>query len=378
MIRVLHGEDEFSMTEALAKIRASVGPEEVREANTSEFEGRGVLIGAVIAAANAVPFLAERRLVIVRGLLSRLEEGDRKRSQDSSFPSGEALGEGEAAVRPQKPPLPPGAGQGAGGPALQPRKPGVVAGPSGGEWNDLASQLEGIPATTEVVFFDVPENDRQKLKRGGRGLRAVGAKADVKEFKQPRLQELDAWIKARFAALGAQVEQDAIARLAWLAGGNLRLLDQEVRKLSLHADGHPVRRDDVDLLVPEARDENIFAAVDAILERRPGVAMRLLYSLLSGGAESGYVMNKLSHQVRNVILARDLRDRSVPPDEIAKRTGMKMGFPLEKTLRQAERFSPAYLASVHQRLLDADLAIKTGELDERLAIEILVARLSAA
>jgi DNA polymerase-3 subunit delta len=367
LIHVLHGEDEFSITEALARIRASVGPEEVRDANTTVFEGRGFQIGAVVAAASAVPFLAERRLVIVRGLLSRLQEGDKK----PSFP-------------PAADPLPAGRGtrdsgsQGEGEAPSPPKSSEIVSRSPGDEWDALASRLEGIPATTELVFFDVPENDRQKLKRGGRGLRVAGPRAVVKEFEPPQRQALDAWTRDRFAALGAQAGPDAVARLTWLAGGNLRLLDQEVRKLALHADGRPVRREDMDLLVPEAREESIFAAVDAILERRPGVAMKLLYNLLSGGATSGYVLNMLSRQVRNVILAQDLRDRSVPPDEIGKRTGVKKGFALDKTLRQAERFSPAYLASVHRRLLDADLSIKTGELDERLAIEILVARLSAA
>ncbi len=358
MIHVLHGKDEFSISEALARIRASVGPEEMRDANTTVFEGRGFQIGAVVAAASAVPFLAERRLVIVRGLLSRLEEKEKKLSQKSALPAGEGQGEEEA-------PSPP-------------ERSEIVSRSLGDEWDGLASRLEGIPATTELVFLDVPETKDQELKRGGRGLRAVGPRAVVREFEPPRWQALDAWTRDRFATLGAQAEPDAIARLVWLAGGNLRLLDQEVRKLALHADGRPVRMEDVDLLVPEAREENIFAAVDAILERRPGVAMKLLYSLLSGGATSGHVLNMLSRQVRNVILARELRDRSVLDDEIGKRTGVKKGFALDKTLRQAERFSPAYLASIHRRLLDADLSIKTGELDERLAIEILVARLSAA
>jgi DNA polymerase-3 subunit delta len=322
MIHVLHGEDEFSIAEALARIRESVGPPEVRDPNTTTFDGRGAQPGALVGAASAVPFLAERRLVVVSGLLSRFEDDDKT---------------------------------------------------LGAEWDSLPARLEHLPATTELVFVE----DRD-LKRGGRGLRAAGPRAVVKEFKPPRFQALDAWIKDRFAAVGAQAEPDAIARLAWLAGGSLRLLDQEARKLALHANGRPVRREDVDLLVPEAREENIFAAVDAILERRPGVAMKLLYSLLAGGASAGQLLNLLARQVRLVILARELADQSVPPEDIGRRIGLKPGFALDKTLRQAPRFSPAHLAATHRRLLDADLSIKTGELDERLAIEILVARLSAA
>ena len=327
MIRVLHGNDEYSASEAYARIVETIGPPDVRGPNTSVFEGKTIRLGGVVAAARAVPFLADRRLVTVRGLLGRLQANDK------------SLGD---------------------------------------EWDTLESQLEGIPPTTELVFFDIPEKKEQELKRGGRALKAVGARAEVREFQPPRGPALEGWIRERFAAVRAQAQGDAVARLAWLSGGNLRLLDQEVRKLALHADGRPVSRQDVDLLVPESREESIFAAVDAILERRPGVAMKLLYSLLASGESTATVLNMIARQVRLTLLARDMWERSVPTDEIGKRAGIKAGFALEKTLRQAERFSTGYLSSVHHRLLDADLAIKTGELDERLAVEILVARLSAA
>ena len=73
MIRVLHGEDEYSSSEALGKIRASAGPEEVRDANTTVFEGKSYKLADVIGAARVVPFMADRRVVIVRGVLERIE-----------------------------------------------------------------------------------------------------------------------------------------------------------------------------------------------------------------------------------------------------------------------------------------------------------------
>ncbi|MSQ34550.1 MAG: DNA polymerase III subunit delta [Dehalococcoidia bacterium] len=325
MIRVLHGYDEFSASEAYARIVETIGPPEVRGPNTSVFDGRAIKLGEVVAAASAGPFLADRRLVTVRGLLGRLQAGDK------------SLGD---------------------------------------EWDKLASRLEGIPPTTELVFFDIPEKKEQELKRGGRALKAVGPLAEIREFQSPRGPALENWIRERFASNRAQAQGDAVARLAWLSGGNLRLLDQEVRKLVTHASGRPVSRQDVDLLVTASREESIFAAVDAILEHRPGVAMKLLYSLLAGGETPANLLNMLARQVRLALLARDMWERSVPRDEIGKRAGIKAGFPLEKTMRQAERFDTGYLSAVHHRLLDADLAIKTGELDERLAVEILVARLS--
>ncbi|MDE2766369.1 MAG: DNA polymerase III subunit delta, partial [Chloroflexota bacterium] len=69
MIYVFHGDDTFSANEALTALAEAVGPPDVREPNVSRLDAAGFSVNAFMAAAMVVPFLAERRLVVVRGLL---------------------------------------------------------------------------------------------------------------------------------------------------------------------------------------------------------------------------------------------------------------------------------------------------------------------
>lgn len=322
MIRVLHGEDEFSRSEALARIRASAGPPEVRDPNTTVFEGRSIRLDEVIGAARVVPFMADRRVVIVHGVLARMQKRDK------------SLGDG---------------------------------------WQNLAEALSGLPATTEIVFVE-----DVRLRENGLAFKSVGPSANIQEFRRKQRGELEIWIRDRFAGHDASATRDAVARIAWLAGSDMRLLDQEIRKLSLYAGDRAVTRADVDLMVPEAREASIFAAVDAVLGQRPAVAMKLLYSLLSGGSSVQHILSMLARQVRLLILTVELRQQGVPQEELGKRIGLTNRFALDKTVRQSASFDAGRLANIHRRLLAADLAIKQGEMDERLAVEILVGELSTA
>ncbi|MCH7984097.1 MAG: DNA polymerase III subunit delta [Chloroflexi bacterium] len=322
MIRVLHGEDEYSRSEALARIRATAGPPEVRDPNTTVFEGRAIKLDDVIGAALIHPFMADRRVVIVHGVLTRMQKKDK------------SLGD---------------------------------------EWRNLAESLSGLPATTELVFVE-----DVRLRENGLALKSVGPGASVQEFRRKQGGELEMWVRDRFASHGGSAARDAVARIGWLAGSDMRLLDQEIKKLSLYAGDREVTRADVDLMVPEARETSIFAAVDAVLERRPAVAMKLLYSLLSGGSSVQYILSMLARQVRLLILTIELRQQGVPQEELGKRIGLTNRFALDKTMRQSALFSTGRLANIHRRLLAADLAIKQGEMDERLAVEILIGELSAA
>ena len=70
MIRVFHGDDEFSISQAVLRARRSVGPEEVSDSNITVLEGNLFKPFDVISAASTLPFLADRRLVLVYDLLA--------------------------------------------------------------------------------------------------------------------------------------------------------------------------------------------------------------------------------------------------------------------------------------------------------------------
>ena len=50
-----------------------VSPPDLRDVNITSFDGREVAFAEFCATCSTVPFLAEKRLVVVRGLLSRFE-----------------------------------------------------------------------------------------------------------------------------------------------------------------------------------------------------------------------------------------------------------------------------------------------------------------
>ena len=322
MIRVLHGEDEYSRSEALAKIRESTGPAEVRDPNTTVFEGQGIKLNDVIGAAQVVPFMADRRVIVVHGVLGRMQKRDKS---------------------------------------------------LGNEWRDLTEVFGAVPATTELIFVE-----EVSLRDKGLAVKSVGPSARIQEYRPKRRGELETWIRDRFSHYGAQTTRDAVARLAWLSGSDTRLLDQEIKKLTLYAGDREVTQSDVELMVADAHETSIFAAVDAVLERRPAVAMKLLYSLLSGGSSVSTILSMLARQVRLLILTIELQQQGVQQEELGKRIGLTNRYALEKTMRQSTSFGTEHLANIMRRLLAADLAIKQGQVDERWAVEILVGELSAA
>ena len=156
-------------------------------------------------------------------------------------------------------------------------------------------------------------------------------------------------------------------------GSDLWTLNQEIEKLSLFASGRGIEERDVEDLVPQVREANIFAAVDALIEGRAGVALRLLHQLLQDGRDVSYIIAMTERQLRLLALARDYLDHGTPQRDLGSRLGVSSQFVLRKTIEQAQRVTQQEIARQYRKLLEADLSVKQGLLEPALALEVLAA-----
>ena len=334
MIHLLYGEDELTISETLSAIRKSAEPDDVGDLNTTVFEGREVGFAELSAACDTVPFLAEKRLVIVRGLLTSFEP--RSPSQSRSQGSTSKLSSSRL-----------------------------------GEWNALADYLTRVPETTDLVFVEGRLSGSNPL------LAAIRPNVTTRVFAAPGHGELRQWIRKRASADGVDIEPGAVDALADTIGGDLRAVANELQKLSLYRSGDTIKPKDVHALVSYSREANVFAAVDAVVERRPAPAMKQMHSLLESGKPVSYILTMLARQVRLLILAKELKGKRVATAELGKRLGLA-GYPLRKTLDQEPRLSYEQLVGMHRKLLEADLSIKSQGVPEDLVLDTLIADLCAA
>lgn len=324
VIYVFIGLDSFSQRRALEEIKASVGPPESRDANVTVIQGATAIPGELVSACQAMPFLAERRLIVVDGLLHLYNERSR----------------GGTGRRGQRDP---------------------------GEWDSALEALRFLPPTTDVVFTDGQVSASNPLLVSLKGV------ATVQQFDPLPPDRLRRWIGEQAQQREVALGPAALALLADLVGPDLWTLDNELEKLSLYAGGRSVTEEDVTSLVPATREVRIFGAVDAVVERNVSQALRRLHTLLSrGDATPMQVLAMLARQARLMLLATDLLRSGVPQRELGGRLTLT-GYPLQKTLEQSRRYSWGQLVWLHDKVLEADVAVKTGALDEGTAIEVLVA-----
>ena len=336
MFYIIYGDDNYRCHEALTEIKSSLGSPEIVSINTTMLDGRRLTVRELSDVCNVVPFMSPVRLVIVDGLLKRFQAGEKQPRSN-----GNGNGNGEEDGQPLK------------------------------EWQSMAAYIKTMPPTTTLVLF---ESDLD-AKAGNPLLRALTPIAD-KSFQLTEIKgkELTGWIKAYAVKNGARMSATAVSLLADYIGGDLWLLTGEINKLITYCSGREIGENDVREITSFAREENMFALVDSVLEGRIKEAQHMLHRMLKYGTAPQQILAMIERQLTIIMRVKDIGSE-VPMQEIKERLGLHPRYPLDKTLKQARTFNISRLRKAFHCLLDTDVAIKTGKYGDDLALDLMVIEL---
>jgi DNA polymerase-3 subunit delta len=351
VIILLHGPDELLRAERLAALRAALGPREMAELGATWYDGRKTSVAEICHTCDVMPFLTPRRLVVVEGLLTHLRR--RSHAQAGKVEPASAVDQDD-----------------------EPEQETAQSAASSKERKELIAYLPQIPDTTDLVFVEMEEISKgdpvvkKLLELGKQG------RAEIVLCQAPLQNELASWIVQRAQHKGARIERPAAQELAAFIGRNLRLIDNELEKLAAYRAGQgPITQKDVRLLTPYAQEANIFDMVDAIGRRDGSTALRLLRELERDGAAPLYLLSMIVRQFRILIQVADQMGLGLGKEAIAAAISLHP-YPTQKAMQQSSQWRMSELEAVYDRLLETDLAIKTGKLPDDLAVELLVVELS--
>ena len=323
MFYILYGDDDFSSREALVAIKTGLGDEETLACSTTAFDGDSVKLSEVVGACITVPFMTPHRLVIVKGLLGRLQQSGAKSNKRKAKTDGD-------------------------------------------DWQLLAQYVGEMPPTTVLILHE------GQIRKDGAVFKKLKGLAEVRDFPLIRGGQLISWIYDRAQICGGSITSAAAAQLADYIGSNLWVLASELEKLCLYKQGAQITDMDVTELVSYIRESNVFAVIDALINRQRSPVVKLLHRLLGDGAAPAYLLFMITRQYRLMVQAKDMSTSKVPSGDIGGKLGIRSDWALRKLLDQSRRYTMARLEADYRKILDTDISIKTGRYNAELALDMLI------
>lgn len=325
VVYILHGDDEFAISQFVASMEGKMGDPAAAEMNITHLDGRNLQIDEMVSITHAMPFLSERRLVILTDPLGGMKS-----------------------------------------PTMR---------------DQLKTILEEIPATTALVMvISRPLVDERGKRKGvqhwlQKWAADQGGHVYFREFLLPRGPQMARWIQNKAKELGGEFNPQAAGLLASYVNDDPRLATQEIEKLLAYSNyNRPVNPDDVENLTPFAGESNVFDMVDALGHKNGQKALRLLHNLLEDD-DPLRLYGMIIRQFRLLLLTREMLDRGHPGAEIAK-VLKTHPFVVGKLMGQVHNFSIETLEAIYHKLLEVDESIKTGQIEAEVALDTLVTALT--
>lgn len=223
----------------------------------------------------------------------------------------------------------------------------------------LLSDLNGPPLDVTLILL---ASGTGKILKLAKRVKEVGERIDIAPPKEWDPKGWTRLVVDEFKRHGRTADQRAVDALLGHAGFDVSLIAGKVAQVASTAPAGTISAAHVEAVVVGVGSRGAFAVADAMVARNPAAALNLLSGVLDAGDDPLKVMGALTYKLRSLVaVAGGLDPKSV---------GLNIPPSQAQRLRAArQNFGPGEMTGAFAELSRADLAIKSGEVPPRLAVE---------
>lgn len=241
----------------------------------------------------------------------------------------------------------------------------------------LKNPPPGVIVILQCSRFEFDGDDKAKIERVQKFYSCLVGQV---EFPHPTPLEARALAQLLARDGGLRLTPEAMELLVEATGNNSTRLAIEVEKLGLlTGEGGAVTAEQVQRMVPDARESTIFALVAAMGRRDRKGALEVLDTLVREGEYLPLALSFLAGQFRMAITAKESRLVGAPQiQQYFSRQGVPMWKArAEQVAQTAQAFTLPQMQAAVQGLFKADRGLRDIRPDDRTVMEQLILALTA-
>lgn len=318
MLNFIYGENLYFIQKELNKIIAAFLLIDPSKMNLSILDGSDLTPDKFFQTISAMPFLAEKRLVVVNNVLLEGNQSDIK--------------------------------------------------------NKIADYLKRNQnnQNVEIVFVEKGEPDkRSKL------FKLLCGQAKVLYCQNLKGAFLNKWYRDEFKDRNIKIPEETLNILIAECGADMQRSINEMEKLSLYAKSQNrshIETEDIKKLVKAELTPDIFQFVSAVASKNAKLALKIWFEFLQNGESEHRILSMIVYQFRTMIMVKDALQEGININEMPKLLGLHP-YVIQKTFPLVKKSSFKKMVIMYDQLRRTESAIKSGSVPSELATDILITSL---
>lgn len=236
----------------------------------------------------------------------------------------------------------------------------------------IIDMVKELPDTTVVVFVENEVDKRSRL------YKAVKDNGYICELNEQSDNDIMRWVVSLLKKEGRTMDNATLQLFLTKTGSSMENISRELEKLICYTMGRTtITSEDVEEVCATQTTNRIFDMITAISQKNQDKALELYYDLLTLKEPPMRIMYLIARNFNQLLMIKELTENGNASSAIASKMGIQ-GFLVGKLQSQARPFKVGVLRRALEECVSLEEAVKTGRLEDRLAVEMLIVKYSAA
>lgn len=237
--------------------------------------------------------------------------------------------------------------------------------------SELGDYVKELPESTYFVFVEEEVDKRNKL------YKAVKDKGRIVEMSRQDNRTLTNWVLGKLKAENKNITRAALELFFTKTGDDMENIEKELEKLVCYCmNQDSITPKEVEEVCTVTITNKIFEMISAIAEKKKEKALELYYDLLALKEPPMRILFLIVRQFNLLLQVKELKRLGRDNGEIARKTSLAP-FLVGKYLSQAGHFEKKQLMDALADCAATEEAVKTGRLNDKVGVEILIVKYSA-
>lgn len=200
-------------------------------------------------------------------------------------------------------------------------------------------------------------------------------KGEIFESKEMKGDALVEWVKTYVKENNRNISDENAQLLVDIVGENRSLIELQLEKIFLFLDDKKeITLESIQQLATELKQFNIFDLINAVGRKEKSKALEIAFNLYETGTDIIQIIAMLNRYFSSLVKIDELNAMKLSEQEAAKIVGTHPYY-YKNYLEARRRFTQQDFTNAFRALFNADLSIKTSQLDEKTILTMLIAEI---
>lgn len=231
---------------------------------------------------------------------------------------------------------------------------------------------ELIPSLLEYLEKEVTDNiifwEDQKVSAITKYVKFFKSKNQLEEYNKLNKPSLIKYAKQLCIEYNLEIDNNLINTLCIYSNYNPERLENSIKKLKLLSMDNPISKEDIDKIVEDTLEEDIWKLLDE-MNSAQGKPLSILEQIFKQGVDSKYILPMIARNLRLVTLTKYLITQGTPLPQIASLLKIPP-FTVRPLVEASKKYDWDKIKNKYEKLCNLDYEIKIGKIDSKLGLTL--------